>query len=611
MLNFSHLVFLNITLFILLSIAILIFTRLFPNKKINFLVLTLLFSILPIVSIFREGSYESGDFTIHIYRSMTFYKALVDGSFIPSWAGNLNGTYGYPLFLFLNSLPYYLISLVHYFGFSFITSLKIFLALSYIFSGIFFFLWVKEELKNNIAAFTGSIFYLFSPYHLVDLHFRATVGETLFFTTFPLFMLSVKLFFKNPKISSILFLAFTLSLIILSHQGLFTLSLIVVVPYIFYLYRTIISKHKNIVIKLQFITLSFKLAMGITIGIILSSFSWLPHLILSKYTFAYVLKSITVTFPKLSDLVYSPWRFGFLFQGPKGELSYLIGYTQLLVALLIILFLFSHKIKLFKNSAILWVIILLTLIFLITPLSAFIWNFLPILNLTQFSTRLLLFVNFSIATLAGITTFYFKKKPFIIYLLIFLTILSTSMNWGQRRVIEAIGDQALYNNLPYSTSQGEALCCMGQPIWINNSDPWIKKIPQNPAEIIEGSGRIITINKSTTNHNFITSSENRIIVKDNTWYFPGWKTYVDGRFVPVNYLRKDAKGIITIDVPRGLHEINVIYSDATLLAVAKLISLSLFIIISLFFVKSLIQKKIFNRLNDKINLFIRHFRKKG
>src|SRR3990167_11280779 len=110
----------NIISSLLLFGGVLIYRYIYPKKKINLFFLLILISILPIISIFRIGTYESGDFNIHIYRIMSFYDSLKEGILIPSWAAELNATYGNPLFIFNYSLPYYLISLFHFLGISFI-----------------------------------------------------------------------------------------------------------------------------------------------------------------------------------------------------------------------------------------------------------------------------------------------------------------------------------------------------------------------------------------------------------------------------------------------------------------------------------------------------------
>ena len=164
-------VFINIMSSLALLGGLLFYKFIFPKKKINLFFLLILISILPIISIFRNGDYESGDFNIHIYRIMSFYDSLKEGIIMPSWAAELNATYGNPLFIFNYSLPYYIISLFHFIGISFISSMKLYLGLTLYLSGIFMYLWIKELTGNKLAAFTSAIFYIFNPYHLIDVHF--------------------------------------------------------------------------------------------------------------------------------------------------------------------------------------------------------------------------------------------------------------------------------------------------------------------------------------------------------------------------------------------------------------------------------------------------------
>src|SRR3989344_6658230 len=181
-----RMVFVNGIASLLVLTGVIIYRYVYPKRKINLFILLLIISILPIISIFRVGTYESGDFNIHIRRSMEFYRLLSQGDIMPSWAGDLNATYGYPLFIFNYILPYYLISFFHLIGFSFMYSLKIFLALSFIFSGIFMYLFSKQIFKNNLATFTSSVFYLLTPYHLISTHFKITIGEILAYALIPL-----------------------------------------------------------------------------------------------------------------------------------------------------------------------------------------------------------------------------------------------------------------------------------------------------------------------------------------------------------------------------------------------------------------------------------------
>lgn len=105
-----------------------------PLKPFHILVLVL---FLPLMSIFRAGTYESGDLTFQAYKTLSFYNSLKEGILIPRWSAELNGTYGYPNFIFAYQLPYYITSFFHFSGFDLIKSVKLLLISTYFFSGVF------------------------------------------------------------------------------------------------------------------------------------------------------------------------------------------------------------------------------------------------------------------------------------------------------------------------------------------------------------------------------------------------------------------------------------------------------------------------------------------
>lgn len=589
-----RMVLVNIVLLLALLLGITVYKFIFPRKKLNLFLLLILFSLLPTVSILRKGVYESGDFNLHIYRAMSFYKAVQDGNIIPSWAGDLNGTYGYQLFLFLNPLPYYIISFFHFLGLTFILSMKFFLAFSFILSGITFYLWAKNEFKNKLAAFTGSIFYLYAPYHLLDLHFRVAIGEILFFAVLPLFMYNISKFLSQKKLSYIPFIGLSFALLVLSHQGLATLSLFLIMPYLIYKFIYLRTRGKKL-LDMEKLFIFLEITLGIIIGLLICSFTLLPQIIFSKFTYSYLLTRQPVVFPQINWLIFSEWQHGFLFQGPKGELSFVLGYTQLLI-IIVLFYMFVKKRaldkRLRKYNFTFWIFAFILILFLITKYSVLLWKYLPILNLNQFSTRFLLPMAFIASAISSIFVNYFEKKKMIIAALILLTVLSTILNWGNRRMITDINDKWLLNNLPKSSYEGEALGGMGQPIWIpNNGKTFVLVPPKSHAEIIKGEGKINLITRKTQYHEILTSSKTLLTVKDNTWFFPGWKAYVDNREIPINYATKNYPGIIKINVPIGMHDVVIKYDDLLPIKISKYLSVATLLFIFLFYFSGLVNHK--------------------
>lgn len=584
MLDPYRMVVINLIASVLVLAGTLFYKFIYPRKKINLFVLLIIISILPIISIFRTGTYESGDFNIHVRRAMEFYSLLSQGNIMPTWAADLNATYGYPLFAFNYTLPYYIISLFHLLGFSFIASLKLFLASAFVLSGILMYLFSKNFFKNSLAAFCTSIFYLFTPYHLISLHFKITIGEILAYTFIPLALCFTSKFLEGKKIIYLLLSGLFLGMVMLSHIfiGIFLLPVIS-------LY--VIFENKSF----------FKGALY-SLGIILvslltSMYQWAAPLIYRPYMFttAYPTDPIkNFYFPNIIDLLYSPWMFGLLFQGPKGELSFLLGYAQLLVFILAVVLILKKRIsKKHKKMLIMWTLLFSLNIFLITPYSIFIWKYLPIINQAG-SQRLLIIAAIYTSLFAGYVSLNLKKKEFVIYVLVILAIGTTILNWGQRRVIPAINDDVLKQNISLGIKWGDTHF-YALPKWVNPKKPWFSEVPKNRLEILAGKGKINSTYRSSTKHIYEISANTNLLLRENTLYFPGWIASSNEKNVNI---KPDKEGVINLSLQRGKQLLTLSYEDLPLFAISKKISLlSLFLIIS-YFIYYLFKRR-YTKINSK------------
>jgi len=550
----------NTAIFLILLLFVLTYKYIYPKKKINLLVLLILISIIPILSIFRPGVYESGDFNIHLYRVMDFYTSLSEGNIIPSWAENLNATYGYPLFMFNYSLPYYLISLFHLIGFSFILSMKTFLALSFILSGIFMYLFGKTIFNSKFSAFTTAIFYLFAPYHLITLHFKVSIGEILVFTVIPLFFLFIQKLLETKRILFLLLSGGAFAMLMLSHAVIALFSAAIA-----FFYILLFSKEK-LLKKLFYILLMF------SIGFLISMYNFLPTLVYKNYLLTGVSKLSPLGFPNIIDLLYSPWRMGFLFQGPKGEISNLIGYTQLFVIALVV-YLLARRGKTLKSSIEVkfWFFAFSVILFLITPYSKFIWENLPLLNLAG-AHRLLILLTFCISILSGFLVLNIKNKK-IIYAIIFLTIFYTILNWGNRGLVPNATDSVIKKNLPLSTAQGEGHFYANTK-WADINKPWFSNIPKSHLEIVSGNGEVKLVDRTTTSHSYKTISDSPLVARENTLFFPGWSAKLDNK--PLKIL-VGKSGVISFKIPSGTHNLNLTYEDIFPYNIIKAVSLVSFL----------------------------------
>jgi len=483
--------------------------------------------------------------------------------------------YGDPHFLFAYFLPYLIPSFFHFIGFSFLISMKLLLAISFLFSGITMFFWVKDELGEK-SGFVSAIFYLFMPYHLLDMHFRVTIAENLSFAFLPLILLAIK---KNIEYNSkkwFIILSISFTLLILSHQAISVMFLPIMILYSIFIWLRI----KNRMIK--------KIAycfLSIFFGLLISSFYWLPIVFLAKFT-QQGLSPASIAFPNFTELLYSPWRFGFLFQGHKGELSYLIGYTQLLIVLLSIYLVLKGKFnKKLKKILLFFLAIAVAIFVLILPISKVIWAITPLLKYSQYSTRLLVPLALCISVIAGIVTKKINKTWFIT-LLCFLTVIYTLLNWGNRRTIPGINDNYLKQEFNLRPNGGLEPT---SPIWAKLNTFEFNKKTRTNIEVLEGKAIIKESLRTPILHSYRIYAKSNIEIKENTLYFPGWIVTANERGGVINYKSSKFPGVITFKLNKGTYNVDVKFTDLPIITFSKWLSgLSFFgILIYIFIPKKL------------------------
>lgn len=551
-------VFVNIIALLLLSFGAIIYRYIYPKKSINLLTLLMLISLLPLISILREGTYESGDLNIHVGFATSFFESLKEGNFIPSWSSQMIHGYGYPLFLFTYPLPYYLASLLHALGLTFINSFKIILMSSFVISGVAMYLFVKEELKNKFSAFFAALIYLFAPYHLVDMHYRVSVGETLTFAILPVCFLFIKKFSNRLTFKWFFLSSLTVALFTLSHQAISLISFPFFIAYCIYLWLTVNNRNvKRLVIYF----------FSLIIGILLSAFYWIPVILESKYM--NLLSKGDISFIQPFQLFYSPWKWGLLFQGPSGELSFIVGYVQwAVIALSIILFLKNKNAFKERKLYLISIASLFLLLFLTQSFSKTVWMNIPLLKGFQFSYRLLLPITFFVSIISGIVIKNIKSK-WVLIALCFITVSTTILNWGNRKTIPELTDQIIQYQFPTSmTKVGQ-----GTTIWVNSNKFESNKRTVSHIDVLQGKANISEISRTSVKHEYLISVISKdASIKENTLYFPNWTVKVNSAPYPFSFKDASFPGIITFKLNKGIYRVQVIFMDTNVRKISSIIS---------------------------------------
>lgn len=527
--------------------------------KENFLLVVLFFlAAVPLFDLLHPGLPVTHDGQDHVARIANFYQNLTDGVLVPRWAPNLNWGYGHPILMFLYPVSSYTASFFHFLGFSFVDSLKLLFAVSFIASGLTMYLWMKEQVSRE-AGFVAALLYLYAPYRFVDLYVRGAIGEHVAFIFPPLVLYFLLKLAKHQSQRSLFLGSLSFAGLILSHNAISLIFLPII--FLYTLFLSFQTKSRN--------SFAFFASLLILLGFGLAAFFWVPAFFEGKYTLRDIVSkgAYFSNFQDIGRFFYSEWSYG-----GTGVFSVQIGIVQWFVVFLSAIslpFLWKRD----KKTGVVVVGLLLAFcigLFLMVPISDFLWKTLTLLQNFQFPWRFLSLTVFVAAVLGGFLTVLIPKRFMTITVggLVFLLLVSSKSHWHAKDYI--VRDESFYTGIYNGTTDtGESA-----PIW---SVRFMEKRAAAPREVVQGSATITNEKRSSIVHEYKIVADSKARVRENTLYFPGWQVYVDGVSVPLEFQDPRHRGLMTFFVEKGPRDVSVRFSETRLRFVADIVSVVSFI----------------------------------
>ena len=477
-------------------------------------------------------------------------KAFDGGQIPPRWAGGLNYGFGSPVMIFMYPWPYLLSGLFLKWGLSLVVSFKLVLSLSFLFSGLFMFLFAKELFKDEKRAFLVALLYQFASFRLVEIVVRGALGEVWTYSFIPLVFWGVLKIIKKDYLHGFLLASLGTGLLVLAHNSISLSFFGLAVLFIFIFGRNLGDR-----------ILSF-LSLGLGLG--LSSFYWLVALWERKYTYGdlFMKDLFREHFPSLKQLFWPNFT-----NSPAGQvkdISMQIGFFPLLALILGLVLLLRKKLN-FDEKRIFYfvVIVFLTVLFLMQPVSIPLWERFSLLRQFQFSWRLLALFNFAIALLGFSFLKVFKEKA-VLLLLGFLIVISSYFYWFPPKGFKQIDEAALWNHPRSTTYFGEA-----DTIWAAHPPG---SYPEERVAIVGGQGKIVNLETSLDKQVFQVKAESKVGVLSHTLYFPGWRLFVDGREETIQFQDQNYRGLITFPLETGEHQVKIEFTRTKDRILAEMIS---------------------------------------
>ena len=481
--------------------------------------------------LFVPGFLPTHDGEYHLIRFYEFGRMLAEGHLFPRWAPGLNSGYGVPLFTFFYPLPNYIGSFFHFLGWNLADSFRLTLAVGYSIAVVASYFWLKR-LFGVLPAVAGSVVGAFTPYWFVDIFVRGSVGEVL------------ALGFVFVALSSIAhekktLLTLAIAAIILSHN---IIAMIFFPILFFYAWMTDKSMLRSMIV-----------------GIILTSYFWVPALFERQYVVGLNTVNFRDHFPELVQILIPSWGTGF--SGPGfalDEMSYQIGLVPLIILLI------SPIMLVWKQKfAPLFIGAVGVSLFLMLEVSIPLWERIPLLQNLQYPWRLLSVVI--VATPFLFAAILSKFRWPVVSLVLVGVAVMLSFFYTKPVFYESRSD-AYYLSRREFTDGTSSLGNGFSTLWM----AWQPDRPVSRMEVANGEGAITMRQDDATTFMGDVVSSGEVTVRTNVAFYPGWRVAVDGKGAPA---KPDARGTISVDIPKGTHRVKAYFSETPLRIVVDLVSL--------------------------------------
>ncbi len=508
----------------------------------RYYVIIFLLSLFSVWPFFNDGYFKSHDGEWMLIRFTAFHQSLSEGHSPVRITKRLNNNYGYPVLNFLYPGPFYLAEIPKVLGLSFIASIKLIFVTTTIGSALLMF-WALSKKFTALASFIGSMVYLFAPYRFVDIYARGSLGENTAFFTAPIILGSIFAISKGSKIFFPI-LSLSVAFLLISHNVVAVLFLPI--------FTVICAIHLP---RRDF----FRAVIYIALGCVASAFFTIPALLDLRYVRLSEIQIADATehLVSISKLIFPSWGYG---ANPNsvGGISTQLGIVPI-ISLLAGAYISIRGKK--RDPIILFLILVfLTAIFLMLNISKAAWETLPLIDTIQFPWRLLSITVLVSAILSAFVVEHLKGLRIVVFFVI-LSMASTVM-YAKPVGFNYQPDSYYSTNEDTTTVKNEYL-----PIWV-------QKIPEKRADTLTAKNANINIlgeNLHALTYKATLEAKDNTQLIYNMVYYPGFKAILDSQNTDISY--DNPGGLISIKLPKGVHEVIIYYGKTTVHLVSELISI--------------------------------------
>lgn len=530
-------------------------------KKWHVYIILIVASFLPLAHMLISSDLpHTSDGAMHAIRFASYYKEVQAGQFPVRWTSQFHFGHGTALFNLTAPLPYMVGAFLLSLTISPELALKLSFAGTYLLAGIGMYLFARIYFKNEKIALFTALMYQFAPFRLVDMLIRGNIGSLYSYMLVPFSFYFITRFLQKKSYGSFFGISIFIALLALGHtiNGYIFIGISVLFA------LTLTKKTKDII----------RVYLAIIFGIGLAAFFTIPALLEQKYTNGYMFtKDVFYTqFPSLLALL-TP-NFTNMPQLRMSEVPVQIGFFHVISYLALLILVLQNKItKEVQLFALLIALLVPLVILFMQPITTVFWETIPLIRQFQFPWRLIAIIIFLTSLGAGIMMTYVEliQKNAIYWSLVALVIISTIYYWIPTQGYEK-NNASYFWDYPYTTNYFSEV----NTVWMGHEP---KAYATNPVEISGDTATITSESLTSTKHSYTVKAVAPTTVIDRTFFFPGWKLYINGEESNIQFQDPAYQGLITFQVPEGESDIVVIFEQSKIQQLGNIISLGTMIML--------------------------------
>lgn len=537
--------------------------------------LLLLATVPSFISLLREGFFPMHD-DLPVFRQYAMEECLKDGQIPCRWTKELGYGYGYPLMNFYPPLPYLMGFIPRAMGLSFLDTTKLLFILGLVISAGFM-ARLGSLFFDRWGTVAGALFFLYGPYHAVDLYVRGDLNESWAIAFFPAILWASYKVIKRPNLKNVILLALSYAAILLSHLGM---ALIMTpVLFVWCLLWLVLTRKQGFQKKFKGLVLSGLFA------VFFSAFFIIPVVFEQQFVHVETLTmgyfNFLAHFVDLNQLFFSRfWGYGASVYGPGDGMSFQIGIAHWTIGLAASLGLVTwwRKSRELALAFIFFLLLFLGATFMAHWKATPIWLMLPKLEFLQFPWRLLAIILPAISFLAASAVQLIPSRGrgilvvglFIILLLLYGNYFRPETWWPDRT------DQTQFSGQVWQKALTAGIFDY-LPKW--SKAPPGKAAPQNASLLANGA--VVTLIKKSNSQEYLVDNQSTkpANLQINTLYYSGWEGSVNDKPTPITVAGPEQLGLINFSVPPGKNLVKVLFKETPTRLFSDFISLTSWVVI--------------------------------